>query len=248
MPLPVVYHFSRTVYTEDIMEVLYNTLLFIFAIAMFALPIGLIRPQWVSLLYKPFKKTAISRKFIAATMIPALIVTSGLASAVEPESVKQARRDQQAAELRVKQQAEKQAAEKQQQEKLAKEKTAKIQAEEKTKKEAAAKAKQEAEAKAQKEKEEQAKKEAEQKAETERITKEKEQAEAAERSRQQAAVQVQAAELAAPSPRPTPAPAQATVHAGAYCSPAGATGVFSSGNPAVCAIDSKGKRLRWQSP
>jgi len=56
--------------------------------------------------------------------------------------------------------------------------------------------------------------------------------------------------VVAPPPKPTPTPTVAApkvVHAGSFCTPAGATGVTSTGKPMVCKTSPKDSRLRWRA-
>jgi hypothetical protein len=48
-----------------------------------------------------------------------------------------------------------------------------------------------------------------------------------------------------PPPPPPTTPGQPIVHAGAFCSPPGATGITSAGTPMTCKLDSTGQRYRW---
>jgi hypothetical protein len=182
-----------------------------------ALMIGFIRPVWVSRIYRRLGKETITRKLVAGTMIPALLVSGGVMGATEPASVRLEREATEAAELQIVKDAE-----------------AKKSADAEKARTAEAARKQAAEEAA-------ARKAAEELAEQQRLAAEKAAAEEAARVNQ-------TTQLSSPPPSPS-APStsssQGTVHQGAFCSPQGATGIFSSGNGAICAPASDG-RNRWQ--
>jgi cell division protein FtsN len=201
------------------MNAIYTLLGFVAMALLFVLFAGLITPRWSAWAYKPLKKSpeSLSRKYITATAIPALILTGAGINATEPP------------ELKAERAAREQATLVQQQKIEADKKAAELAA--KKKAEANAKAKQEAEAAAAAEK-----------------------AKADEAVKAASVTQTPAQTYSAPVPQsstptaPSAPPSTTYVHAGAYCAPAGATGTFTSGNPAVCALDSKGIRYRWKSP
>lgn len=210
-----------------------------------ALTLGVMKPSWAGWAYKLFKKSpaSLTRKFIIATTLPALLVSGTVLGATEPASIKAERAAREQAAITAQQEAEKiEIAKKHAETKLLE-----------AQKRAAETARQKAEA------ERNAAEEKKKLAEAEKQKTEAAAKAAADAQAQAQAQQSQPARVSTPTPAsqpvrtysapaaPAPAPPN-TVHAGAYCSSAGATGVFSSGNPAICAIDSKGARLRWQSP
>ena len=209
---------------------IYNLAGLLILIIVIVLFLGIIRPSSVSWAYKVFKKSPqnLSRKFVIATALPALFISSVVLSATEPASIKAERAARERAALVAKQKAEQ-------------DENAKNKAETKRLNE-------------QKQAAETARKKAE--AEKQAAEAEKKKAEDEAKAAQEAAAKATPAPqpqtyYSAPAASSAPAPAAAptnTVHPGSYCSISGARGVFSSGNPAVCAIDSKGVRLRWQSP
>ncbi|MBP7760689.1 hypothetical protein KA093_02745 [Candidatus Saccharibacteria bacterium] len=196
------------------MDIVYYLFGIVATCVMIALTIGLIRPSLLSNIYQRIGKTNLSRKFIAGTMIPALIVSGGVMNATEPASIRLERETREAAQLQTIKDADAKKAADAEQARLADE----------TRKQAAIEAT--------------AKQAAEEQAAQQRL-------EAEKAAAMEAASLSQTPEQnATTSQNPIPVN-QGAVHQGAFCSPQGAIGVFSSGNAAVCAPASDG-RNRWQ--
>lgn len=228
------------------MEILYYTFGWLFiALSILAIA-GIVRPTSLRWLHTLLKRPSVSRKIILTTLLPAIFISAIGVTVTEPESIRAERllREEQAHQESLRAAEASRLAEIERQREVA-EKEARAKAEE----EARLKAEKEAEQKAQQKKKREAAQRAKQEA-------------AAKAAREQQAARERAAAQAprpaptpapvyrqpSPAPRPAPAAPRSYVHPGSFCSPAGARGVFKSGNPAVCAIDSKGLRYRWQSP
>lgn len=216
------------------MDFIYFVSIVIFVIILAGLSLGIIKPTLAKWMYRPFKLVRpLTRKFIVATAVPMLFATGMVSGSIEPSS---ARLEREAAEqakiLQDKEIAEQKAAE----EKAAAQRAAE---KEREQKEAAEKEKQRQEAEKKRAEAEKAAEAAAQTSQTPPPSTTTPQQRTTSSSNSSGST----SNTSNPSTRPT-----SYVHPGSYCSTNGARGQFKSGNPAICAIDSKGVRLRWQSP
>ena len=225
------------------MNTIYGLTILIFLILLVALILGLIKPSLSKWLYIPFKlKRPISRRFILLTIVPALFVTLFVTDAVMPESI----RTEQAIQIKARndqKKLEQSAKQTELEYKLAEERRISKEVEQKTESEPK---QNKSEAKYDQKKSQPAEVTVE-KSEKIKSAAKAPNAHSVQPTPSSPAKTPPASKPRKTAPKPAPRP-QSYVHPGSYCSSRGSRGVFKSGNPAICAMDSKGVRLRWQSP